>query len=214
MAAADRDVACFERAGETALSTHTLLAAGADSEPADRYGNNVLTQVEIRRGLDLRGKAGEHEAIARLLAAAGARADSGKVELVLAVHRGDAAALRQLLETGGDASARGHDGTPVLLTATVAGHAEIVDLLLSTGAKASVGAPPARLDARARLTSGPAALHKAVERDDLPMVKKLVAAGADPAMPAQPGRPETTPRGLASYRGYKSIARWIAQHGR
>jgi ankyrin repeat protein len=61
----------------------------------------------------------------------------------------------------------------VMMAAVDFGHHEIVEWLLSKGAS-----PNARADAQSRHT----ALHSAAWNGDLPMVKRLLAAGADPAI--------------------------------
>lgn len=59
---------------------------------------------------------------------------AGRTPLMLAAFRGDAAAVRALLERGADVNARDKDGDTALMFAAYKGHTEIVSLLLERGA--------------------------------------------------------------------------------
>lgn len=85
-----------------------------------------------------------------------------------AVQKNDAAAFKDLLQSGADANARNIVGSPVLVEAAKRGHHEMVRALLEKGAK-----PNARSD------EDSTALLSAVGAGHAETVKALLAGGAD-----------------------------------
>ena len=134
-----------------------------------------------------------HPEVVRLLLAAGARVDDrslvypqvvsssgnadrsgvfevmqgGYTPLLFAARRGDAASARLLVAAGADVDAAAASGTSPLVVAAHSGHGALAAFL-------SAGADPGAADA------GYAALHAAVLRGDAPLVRTLLAHGADP----------------------------------
>jgi ankyrin repeat protein len=95
-------------------------------------------------------------------------------QLLEAVKAGDAARASQLLAAGADVNARDAYGATALINAAYSGNAEMVEALLAAGAE---------VDAKDEL--GWTALMKACFNADLDrgfpdIVKRLIAAGADP----------------------------------
>jgi ankyrin repeat protein len=105
--------------------------------------------------------------------------------LEYAIYHSPLAFIRTLLEAGAAPNPADHTGFPPLLAAVLAGqkvpghpgrpdtHA-IVDLLLAFGA-----------DPNIRGMNDETPLHVAVTLDDLPIVRALLAAGADPHLPTR-----------------------------
>jgi uncharacterized protein len=91
-------------------------------------------------------------------------------ELVESARRGDAAAVRSLLDAGEDVDAAEGDGMTALHWAAERGHAEVAQLLL--GASANVGA-------RTRI-GGYTPLHLASRGGHVSIIRMLLEAGADP----------------------------------
>jgi ankyrin repeat protein len=149
--------------------------------------------------------------LALLLAAGGALAaaqaplapaagDVPSSPLAEAAQRGDAAAVRTLLEAGGvDVDAPGRDGTPALHWAARAGDRATVDRLLAAGAD---------VDAANRYGVRP--LHVAIEAGDAALAGVLLAAGADAEALDRAGE---TPLMLAARVGDAALARALLEHG-
>ena len=91
------------------------------------------------------------------------------VPLVDAVRRGDANAVRELLESGVEVDATTADGATALLWAVHTGQPELVTLLLEAGAD---------VDISNRYGVGPAYL--AAENGDAAILERLLLAGVDP----------------------------------
>ena len=91
------------------------------------------------------------------------------VPLVDAVRRGDANAVRELLESGVEVDATTADGATALLWAVHTGQPELVALLLEAGAD---------VDISNRYGVGPAYL--AAENGDAAILERLLLAGVDP----------------------------------
>ena len=92
----------------------------------------------------------------------------GSTPLLFAARSGDAESAKLLLGAGADANDSLPDGTSALVLAAHSGHREVALVLLDKGAKPN------------DLGIGYTALHAAILRSDLPLVKALLAHGADP----------------------------------
>ena len=92
----------------------------------------------------------------------------GSTPLLFAARSGDAASVRLLIAAGANPNDTLPEGMSALVVAAHSGHTDVATLLLEKGAS------PDAADA------GYTALHAAVLRSDLTLVKALLAAGADP----------------------------------
>ncbi len=113
--------------------------------------------------------------VVALLAMSGVGAAGQDSPLIEAVKDGDAAAVRALLDEGGDVNATEVDGTTALHWAVHGDHVDVTDLLIRAGA-----------NVRAMNRYGVAPLSLASLNGSEAMVAKLLQAGADPET-AQPG---------------------------
>ena len=169
----------------SASAVRALLAAGADPHAREHAHEQTALMWAAAQG---------HPEVVRLLLAAGARVDDrslvypqvvsssgnadrsgvfevmqgGYTPLLFAARRGDAASARLLVAAGADVDAAAASGTSPLVVAAHSGHGALAAFLLSAGAD------PGAADA------GYAALHAAVLRGDAPLVRTLLARGADP----------------------------------
>lgn len=171
MHAVERDVGFFGRIGDFAVSTRTLMAAGADLEIRDPYGLTAWMRAKsLGSSIDLDEVAENYEAVARLLEQAGASAaGQAEVSLVEAVMIGDDGEVRRLLASGADPNARRHDGATALILAVRDDERDIVRLLIEAGCD---------VDARERVERGPTALECADAVDNRRLARMLKAAGA------------------------------------
>jgi ankyrin repeat protein len=101
----------------------------------------------------------------------------GSTPLLFAARSGDAESARLLLEKGADPNDALSDGTSALVLAAQSGQTNVALALLEKGADPN------------GLTSGYTALHAAVLRSDLPLVKALLARGANPNLRMTRGQP-------------------------
>ena len=101
----------------------------------------------------------------------------GYTPLLFAARRGDVASARLLVAAGADVDAAAASGTSPLVVAAHSGHGGLAAFLLSAGAD------PGAADA------GYGALHAAVLRGDPPLVRVLLAHGADPDVVLERGTP-------------------------
>ena len=169
----------------SAEAVRALLAARADPHAREHAHEQTALMWAAAQG---------HPEVVRLLLAAGARVDDrslvypqvvsssgnadrsgvfevmqgGYTPLLFAARRGDAASARLLVAAGADVDAAAASGTSPLVVAAHSGHGALAAFLLSAGAD------PGAADA------GYAALHAAVLRGDAPLVRTLLARGADP----------------------------------
>ena len=121
------------------------------------------------------GKCLKRSLVVALLAVSGVGAAGRDMPLIEAVKNGDTAAVRALLDKGGDVNAPDVDGTTVLHWAVSRDNLEVADLLIRAGA-----------NVRATNRYGVAPLSLACLNGNVAMVGKLLQAGADPKS-TQPG---------------------------
>ncbi len=173
MHAVERDVGFFGRTGDFALSTRTLIEAGAALEIRDRYGLTAWMRAKsLQLAIDLDEVAEQYEAMARLLEEAGASKDClTDVELPIAVMYGETVIVKELLAGGADPDARRHDGPTALILAARDGDRDLARLLIEAGSD---------VNAREWVDRGLTAMHGAVETRDRALVRVLAEAGADP----------------------------------
>ena len=103
----------------------------------------------------------------------------GSTALMFAARQGDIESAKLLLAGGASPNETGPDGMSVLVMASYSGHGDLAALLLNKDAN------PNAADA------GYVALHTAVLRGDLELVKKLLAYGANPNARITQGTPIT-----------------------
>jgi ankyrin repeat protein len=101
----------------------------------------------------------------------------GSTALLFAARSGDAESVRLLVDAGADVNDALPDGSSALIVATHSGHARAAAILLDKGANANADAV------------GYSALHAAVLKSDLALVKALLAHGANPNAPITRGTP-------------------------
>ena len=169
MHAVERDVGFFGRIGEPALSTRTLIDAGADLEIEDRYGLTAWMRcLSLASSIEIDEVAEQYEAIARLLEEAGASTDRlPEVELIWAVEVGDEEPVRELLAAGASADARRFDGATALMLAVRDGRRELARLLIEAGCD---------VDVRQWVDRGPAAMDAAADASDRRLARLLAEA--------------------------------------
>jgi len=101
----------------------------------------------------------------------------GSTPLLFAARSGDVDSARLLLEAGADPNDALADGLPALTLAAYSGHAAVAAVLLDGGASPDAAA------------IGFTALHAAVLRSDLALVRALLARGANPNVAMTRGTP-------------------------
>jgi ankyrin repeat protein len=101
----------------------------------------------------------------------------GSTPLLFAARSGDTESARLLLAAGADANDSLPDGTSALVLAAHSGHTDTAALLLEKDANPDAAG------------SGYTALHAAVLRSDLTLVKALLARGANPDLRTTKGTP-------------------------
>jgi ankyrin len=128
----------------------------------------------------------------------------GSTPLLFAARSGDAGSARLLIEAGANVNDAIPEGMSALVLATHSGHTDVATLLLEKGAN------PDSADA------GYTALHAAVLRSDLTVVKALLARGANPDLRTTKGTPlrrDTTdynlPATLVGSTAYMLAARFL-----
>lgn len=94
---------------------------------------------------------------------------TGETALHIVVKRGDATYANYLLGKGADVNARDARGNTALTLAANSGQADLIAILVRARANVNLGN-----------SAGETPLIRAVQRRDLPMVRELLAAGADP----------------------------------
>ena len=128
----------------------------------------------------------------------------GATPLLFAARVGDVASARLLLHAGADANDAQPDGVSALVLAAHSGNGPLAALLLDDGANPDT------------LASGYTALHAAVLRSDVALVKALLAHGASPNLRITTGTPmrrDTTdwnlPKTLVGSTPYLLAARFL-----
>jgi uncharacterized protein len=101
----------------------------------------------------------------------------GATPLLFAARVGDVESARVLLQAGADANDAQPDGVTALVLAAHSGHGDVAVLLLDRGADPN------------GFGSGYSALHAAILRSDVNLVKALLAHGADPNLRIAKGTP-------------------------
>ena len=101
----------------------------------------------------------------------------GYTPLLFAARQGGVDAARALVAARANVNDTAPDGTSALVVAAHSGHGSLAALLLEHGADANAAG------------AGYTALHMAVLRKDVPLVKALLAHGADPRQPLLKGTP-------------------------
>jgi len=134
--------------------TAMLIEFGADIRARSRWYSQTVVGEQTQR-------AGREELNYNVMR-------GGSTPLLYAARSGDAASAKFLLAAGADANDSLPDGTSALVVATHSGHTDVALVLLEKGANPD--------DEGAGYT----ALHAAILRSDLNLVKALLAHGANP----------------------------------
>ena len=165
-------------ATESAHNQTALMWAAAQSHPQ-------AVQALLERGAEARARSREYTqtVTSEVTQRAGRETlnynvpRGGMTALLFAARSGDAESARLLIAAGADVNDALPDGSSALIVATHSGHRQAAMALLDKGAN-----PNADL-------VGYTALHAAVLRSDVELVKALLAHGADPNAPITKGTP-------------------------
>jgi ankyrin repeat protein len=157
------------KAGEPEHNQTALMWAAANSHPA-------VTALLIEFGADVRTRSRSYAqtVVGEQTQRAGREElnytvmRGGGTPLLFAARAGDAESARLLLAAGADANDSLPDGTSALVLAAHSGHRDVALALLDKGVNPN------------DLGIGYTALHAAILRSDLDLVKALLAHGADP----------------------------------
>jgi len=150
---------------------------------AERHPDVVRELIEARADIRARSLVYEQTVVDEQTQRAGREAlnytvqRGGATPLLFAARNGDVESARLLLKAGADANDAQPDGLSALVLAAHSGHGPLAALLLEHGADANA------------LASGYTALHAAVLRSDVALVKALLARGADPDLRLARGTP-------------------------
>ena len=164
-----------------------LVAHGANPNVAEDAGNQTalmwasagrspeIVQALIEAGADLKARTAVSKRHVLLCCAeyngdarGGAVIDwGGFTPLLFAAREGLAESARLLLKAGADVNVKAADGTSALALAAMSGQTEVAEVLIEHGADLNAA------------DSGYAPLHAAVLRADQPLLKTLIAKGAN-----------------------------------
>jgi uncharacterized protein len=140
-----------------------LVETGADLRARSRSYPQTVVGVQTQRA----GREALNYSVLR----------GGSTPLLFAARAGEVASAGVLLDAGADADDALPDGTSALVLAAHSGHGGVAALLLDHGADPNA------------FGTGYTALHAAVLRSDVILVKALLAHGADPDMRIVRGTP-------------------------
>jgi ankyrin repeat protein len=165
-------------AKESAHDQTALMWAAAQSHPQ-------VVQALLERRADVRARSREYTqtVTSEVTQRAGretlnyAVPRGGMTALLFAARSGDAESVRLLIAAGADVNDALPDGASALIVAAHSGHRQAAMALLDNGAN-----PNADL-------VGYTALHAAILKSDVELVKALLAHGADPNTPITKGTP-------------------------
>ena len=165
-------------AKETAHDQTALMWAAAQSHPD-------VVQLLVETGADIRARSRTYpQTVVGVQTQRAGREElnytvlrGGSTPLLFAARVGDARSARVLLAAGADANDSLPDGTSALVLAAHSGHGGVAALLLDKGADPNA------------VGTGYTALHAAVLRSDVTLVKALLGHGADPDMRIIRGTP-------------------------
>ena len=165
-------------ARESAHNQTALMWAAAQSHPA-------VVQALLEGGADVRARSREYtQTVTSEVTQRAGREElnytvprGGMTALLFAARSGDADSARLLVAAGADVNEALPEGATVLIVATHSGHRQAALALLEKGANPNADAV------------GYTALHAAVLRSDVELVKALLARGADPNAPITKGTP-------------------------
>ena len=165
-------------ARESAHQQTALMWAAAQRHPAV-----VAALLEAKADVRARSTAYEQVVTSEVTQRAGREAlnytvrRGGSSPLLFAARSGDVESVRLLLRAGADANDALADGLPALTLAAYSGHGDVAAVLLEGGADPNAAA------------MGFAALHAAVLRSDVALVRVLLARGAAPDVAMTKGTP-------------------------
>lgn len=120
-------------------------------------------------------------------------------ELIDAARRGDANAVKKLIQKGADVNAKNNPSGTALIFAALNGHTEIVDILIKNGAEVN-----------ARNKIGSTALHSAAYYGHTEVVKILIENGADVNAKYKNGG---TALHSASFNGHIEVVKLLIRNG-
>lgn len=166
------------KAAEPEHNQTALMWAAAESHP-----DVVAILLEFGADVRARSRAYEQTVVGEQTQRAGREKlnydvmRGGSTPLLFAARAGDAASAKLLLAKGADANDALPDGTSALVLAAHSGHRDVAVTLLEKGANPN------------DMGIGYSALHAAILRSDLALVKALLAHGADPNIRMTKGTP-------------------------
>lgn len=205
-----------------------LARRGADVNAVEKWRGQTALMWAIAEG--------HHDVVQALLNAgadAKAKTTKGFTPFLFAVRRGDIAIVQTMLAAGADVNEAGGEGTTALAIAIVNAHYELAALLLDRGANPNTDMPGGTaLHAATRTRNyeyGTVVRPAAVQTgtlDDLGLIKRLLAKGANPnarivkPLPRQGGFDNNylrligaTPFLLAARAADPTLMRLLLEHG-